>query len=242
MKSKSKVFSSKTKNKKAPASLSEIKTFEAIKTVGHKSKASSQKGPRASKETQLKKQKQSKKSIQSSAPNQVIRSEVLRPVRGFVPQIGENVFVADNARIIGDVQIGSGSSIWYSVTLRGDVMPIKIGNETNIQDGSVLHGTYGKVGCVLGDRVTIGHLAMLHGCEIGNSCLIGMGSILMDGSQIGEQSIVAAGSLVTEGSVFPPRSLIMGRPAVRKRELTDEELKRLEYSADNYLEYMKWYK
>ncbi|HEY8272115.1 MAG TPA: gamma carbonic anhydrase family protein [Pseudobdellovibrionaceae bacterium] len=162
-------------------------------------------------------------------------------VRGFTPQIASDVFVADNARIMGDVKIGLESSVWYNVTIRGDVMPIRIGNEVNIQDGSVLHGTYGKFGCTVHDRVTIGHLVMLHGCIIGRESLIGMGSIIMDGAVIGEQSIVGAGSLVTENSNFPPRSLIIGRPAKAKRTLTEEEVKALSYSADNYLLYKTWY-
>jgi len=162
-------------------------------------------------------------------------------VRGFTPEVASDVFVADNARIIGDVKVGPGSSIWYNVTIRGDVMPIRIGTEANIQDGSVLHGTYGKFGCNVHDRVTIGHQVTLHGCTIGRETLVGMGSIVMDGAVIGEQSIVGAGSLVTEGANFPPRSLIIGRPAKVKRELTSEELKALSLSADNYLLYKTWY-
>ena len=161
--------------------------------------------------------------------------------REKTPQIEENVFVADNARLIGDVTVGKDSSIWYNVTIRGDVMPIRIGKEANIQDGSVLHGTYGKYGCTVHDRATIGHLVTLHGCEVGKCSLIGMGSIVMDGAKIGEHSLVGAGSLVTEGSVFPPRSLIIGRPAKVKRELTQEEVDLLEKSADNYLHYKTWY-
>lgn len=162
--------------------------------------------------------------------------------RGFHPKIEKDVFVADGARIIGDVSIGEGSSIWFNTTLRGDVMPITVGRETNIQDGSVLHGTFGKFGCEIGDRVTIGHSVVLHGCKIGTRCLIGMGSIVMDGAEIGEFSVVGAGSLVTEGKKFPPRSLIVGRPAVFKRTLDEDELKFLEQSADNYLLYKTWYK
>lgn len=161
--------------------------------------------------------------------------------RGATPRLGADVFVADGAKIIADVQIGDRSSIWFNTTLRGDVMPIKIGQETNIQDGSVLHGTFGKFACEVGDRVTIGHSVVLHGCKIGTRCLIGMGSIIMDGAEIGEFSVVGAGSLVTEGKKFPPRSLIVGRPAVFKRELNDDELKFLEQSADNYLLYKTWY-
>ncbi len=161
--------------------------------------------------------------------------------RGFTPQIGENVFIADGAQIIANVEIGDNSSIWFNTTLRGDVMPIKIGKETNIQDGSVLHGTFGKFGCIVGDRVTVGHSVILHGCKIGTRCLIGMGSIIMDGAEIGDFSVVGAGSLVTEGKKFPPNSLIVGRPAVVKRPLDEDELKYLEQSADNYLLYKSWY-
>lgn len=162
--------------------------------------------------------------------------------RGFEPKIGKDVFIADGAQVIGDVLIADGASIWFNATLRGDVMPIIIGRETNIQDGSVLHGTYGKHACSVGDRVTIGHNVILHGCKIGNNCLIGMGSIVMDGAEVGEKSVVGAGSLVTEGKKFPPGSLIVGRPAVVKRPLNEDELKFLEQSADNYLEYKSWYK
>lgn len=162
--------------------------------------------------------------------------------RGATPQIQDDVFLAEGAQVIGDVRIGRGSSVWFNTTLRGDVMPITIGRETNIQDGSVLHGTYGKFACEVGDRVTIGHTVILHGCKIGNTSLIGMGSIVMDGAEIGERSVVGAGSLVTEGKKFPPGSLIVGRPAVLKRPLNEDELKFLEQSADNYLLYKTWYK
>ncbi len=162
--------------------------------------------------------------------------------RGLDPQLAANVFVADGAKIIGDVKIGEKSSVWFNTTLRGDVMPISIGFETNIQDGSVLHGTFGKYSCQVGNRVTIGHSVILHGCKIGNSCLVGMGSILMDDVEIGNQSIVGAGSLITEGKKFPPGSLIMGRPAKLVRPLNEDEIKFLEQSADNYLLYQSWYK
>ncbi len=161
--------------------------------------------------------------------------------RGKQPVIEDNVFIADNARIISDVEIGEGSSIWYNVTIRGDVMPIYIGKEVNVQDGSVIHGTYGKFGTTLHDRVTIGHLVMLHGCEIGRGTLVGMGSIIMDGCKIGEHCLIGAGTLITEGTEIPARSLVVGRPGQVKRPLTDEEVKLLEKSADNYLLYKTWY-
>ncbi len=162
--------------------------------------------------------------------------------RGKSPVIAKDVFIADGAKIISDVTIGSGSSIWYNTTLRGDVMPITIGTETNIQDGSTLHGTFGKFSCVIGNRVTIGHNVILHGCKIGNSTLIGMGSIVMDGAVVPDHCVVGAGSLVTEGKKFEPYSLIVGRPAVFKRRLNDDEIKFLEQSADNYILYKSWYK
>jgi len=167
--------------------------------------------------------------------------KIIRPARGFQPEIPQDVFVAESAAIIGDVKIGSKASIWYNVTIRGDVMPIKIGAETNIQDNSVLHGTYEEYGCTIGKRVTVGHSVILHGCTIGDCSLIGMGSIIMDGAEIGEHSLVAAGSLITEGKKFPPRSLIVGRPALVKRTLTDQEVQDLETSADHYLMYTSWY-
>lgn len=162
-------------------------------------------------------------------------------VRGFTPQIAKDCFVAEGSAIIGNVEIGSKSSIWYNTVLRGDVNHIKIGKEVNIQDGAVIHGTYEKYGTTLHDRVTIGHLAMLHGCVIGRGTLVGMHSVVMDGVEIGENCLVGAGSLCTEGSKFPPRSLIIGRPAKVKRELTPEEIRSLEQSADNYLLYSTWY-
>lgn len=161
--------------------------------------------------------------------------------RGLTPVIGEKVFLADNARLIGDVEVGDDSSIWYNVTIRGDVMPIRIGKEVNVQDGSVIHGTYQKYGTTLHDRVTIGHLVMLHGCEVGKATLVGMGSILMDGVKVGDHCLIGAGTLLTEGTVIPPRSLVVGRPGVVKRELTDKEVELLEKSADNYLLYKTWY-
>ena len=162
-------------------------------------------------------------------------------VRGFTPKIHKTCFVFPNATVIGDVEIGEKSSLWSNVTIRGDVYKVLIGKETNIQDGSVIHGTYGKCGTVLGDRVTIGHLVMLHGCEIGHGTLVGMGSVIMDQVKIGANCLVGAGSLLTEGSIFPDRSLIVGRPAKVKRELTSEEVAKLELSADNYLLYSTWY-
>jgi carbonic anhydrase/acetyltransferase-like protein (isoleucine patch superfamily) len=186
---------------------------------------------------------------------------LIKSVRGMTPEIDESCFVAETATVIGNVKIAEKSSIWYGVVIRGDVAPIRVGREVNIQDGTVVHGTYERAslkspnkaspksphkegknyGVTLGDRVTIGHLVMLHGCQVDRGSLIGMGSIVMDGVHVGEHCLVGAGSLLTEGSKFPPRSLILGRPAKVKRELTAEEIALLEHSADNYLLYKTWY-
>ena len=165
----------------------------------------------------------------------------LHKARGRSPHLEEQVFIAPSADVIGDVHIGEKSSVWFNVTIRGDVMPIRIGRESNIQDNSVLHGSLDYAACSIGDRVTIGHSVILHGCKIGNGCLIGMGSVIMDKAEIGEHCLVAAGSLITEGKVFPARSMIVGRPATVKRTLSEEEVQMLEKSADNYLMYKGWY-
>lgn len=164
-------------------------------------------------------------------------------VRGFTPQIHLTCFVADNARVIGDVAMNEGSSVWFNVVIRGDVAPIRIGREVNVQDGSVIHGTFEtQMGTTLEDRVTIGHLVMLHGCHIKRGSLIGMNSTIMDGCVVGEHCLIGAGTLLTEGTVIPPRSLVVGRPGKVKRSLTDEEVALLEKSADNYILYSSWYK
>jgi len=166
---------------------------------------------------------------------------MILPLLGKTPQIGSQSFVAPSADIIGDVQIGERCSVWFNTTLRGDVMPIRIGYETNIQDNTVIHGTFKKCGATIGNRVTVGHSVILHGCEIGDRVLIGMGAVVMDLARVPSYSIVAAGSLVTEGATFPERHLILGRPAKAVRPLNEDELKFLDKSADNYIEYMGWY-
>jgi carbonic anhydrase/acetyltransferase-like protein (isoleucine patch superfamily) len=166
---------------------------------------------------------------------------MILPLLGKTPRIGEGSFIAPSADIIGDVVIGRNSSVWFNTTLRGDVMPIVIGDESNIQDGTVMHGTYKKCGAVVGNRVTVGHSVILHGCHIGDLVLIGMGSVIMDEAEIPTRSIVGAGSLVTEGARFPAGHLILGRPAKAVRPLKDEEIAFLDKSANNYIEYMGWY-
>ena len=165
----------------------------------------------------------------------------IRPLRGIKPQIHPKAWLAENATIIGDVEIGEESSIWYQVVIRGDVNRIQIGKQTNIQDGTIIHATYQTYPTRIGDEVTVGHLCLLHGCSIGRGSLIGMGSIIMDGAEIGDYCLVGAGSLVTEGKKFPSGQLIMGRPAVVKRCLRPDEIDALKESAQNYRLYSNWY-
>jgi gamma-carbonic anhydrase len=160
---------------------------------------------------------------------------------GKTPQVGEGSYVAPSADLIGDVQIGKNCSIWFNTTLRGDVMPIVIGDETNIQDNTVIHGTYKKCGAVIGNKVTVGHSVVLHGCKIGDLVLVGMGTVIMDQAEVPSRSIVAAGSLVTEDAKFPEGHLILGRPAKAVRPLNETELAFLSKSAQNYMDYMEWY-
>jgi gamma-carbonic anhydrase len=140
------------------------------------------------------------------------------------PVLGADVFVAPNATIIGDVVVGEESSVWFGTVIRGDVFPIRFGARTNIQDGTVVHVTGGHAATTVGDDVTVGHMALLHGCTVGNRVLVGMGSILLDGSVIGDETIIAAGSLVPPGARIPPRSFVMGRPGKIVRRVQDEDL------------------
>ena len=148
----------------------------------------------------------------------------------------KDVYVADTARIVGEVTIGRGVSIWYGVSIRGDVAPVTIGDETNVQDNAVIHCDTDHPN-VIGRRVTIGHGAIVHGCTIEDRVLVGMGAILLNGVVVGTGSIVAAGSLLPEGLVVPTRSLVMGHPAKVRRTLTDEEVASIQGYADNYVRY-----
>lgn len=166
----------------------------------------------------------------------VMPNATIMPFEGKYPEIAAGVFVADGARLIGNLKVGEKSSFWFNTTVRADVHHVTIGNRTNIQDGTVIHVTHDRAATVIGDDVTIGHSATIHGCTIENRCLIGMGAIILDRAVIGEDSVVAAGALVTQGKKFPPRQLIMGSPAVAVRELTKEEINGLLDSAAHYVE------
>ena len=151
------------------------------------------------------------------------------------PELAPSAFVAPGAFVIGKVTLGDEASVWYGAVLRGDTEPIRIGARTNVQDGCVLHADPGYP-AVVGDGCVVGHNAVVHGCEIGDGCLIGMGATILNGAKIGEGSVVAAGALVPEGKEFPPRSLIVGVPAKRVREVTEEQAKDIARGARAYVE------
>ncbi len=149
-------------------------------------------------------------------------------------QIADDAFIAEGTTVVGDVHIGSASSVWFGTVMRGDVEKIRIGARTNIQDNSVVHADVGFP-CVIGDDVTVGHRCIVHGAQVGDGALIGMGAIVMNGAKIGARSLVAAGALVPEGKEFPEGVLIMGAPAKVKRELNEMELESLKFSSSHYV-------
>ena len=161
--------------------------------------------------------------------------------KGKTPEIAETVFVAPSAQLIGDVQIGEHSSVWFNCVLRGDCYHIRIGEKSNIQDNTVIHVTQGEFATIIGNYVTVGHSAVLHGCTVMDRCLIGIGAIVLDDVTIGEESFVAAGSLVTPGTKIPPRSMVMGAPAKVRRQVTDQEVARINEHWQHYVEYKSQY-
>ncbi len=166
---------------------------------------------------------------------------MLGPYRGKKPRLGKNVFVAANATVIGDVTIGDFSSVWFNSVLRGDDHYIKIGRNTNVQDSCVLHGTADRFPLNIGDGVTIGHGCILHGCTLGDNCLVGMGAVVLDGAEIGEGCLVASGSVVLQGSRIEPGTLVAGIPAVRKKDVGPEMREEIKQSAIEYARLASWY-
>ena len=154
-----------------------------------------------------------------------------------MPRVHPTAYIDSSAQVIGDVEIGEESSVWMAVVIRGDVNRIHIGRRSNVQDGTVVHVMKDTHATTIGDDVTIGHAAVIHGCTVEDRCLIGMGAILLNGARIGAGSIVAAGTLVVEGMEVPPRSLVMGSPGRVKRALTDAEIAGIQALADRYVAY-----
>lgn len=161
----------------------------------------------------------------------------IRPYRGTMPTIHPSAFVDDSAQVIGDTHIGAESSVWMQTVIRGDVNYIRIGDRTNVQDGTIVHVQNETCPTVIGNDVTIGHGAIIHGCTIHHRVLVGMGAIILNGAVIGEDCIVAAGTLVTEGTVIPPRSMVMGSPGKVRRPLTDRDVAMITEFSGNYVRY-----
>lgn len=168
---------------------------------------------------------------------------LIKSVKGKTPIFGNDVYLAENATLVGEVKLGDHCSVWFSAVVRGDVNSIKIGNKVNIQDGAVVHCTYKKAATIIGNNVSVGHNALVHGCEIKDNVLIGMGAIVMDGVVVESNSIVAAGSVVLEGTHIESGSIYAGVPAKKVKDLNEEQTARLiEGISDNYILYSSWFK
>lgn len=167
---------------------------------------------------------------------------VILPVKGKSPVWGEDCFIAENATIVGDVVMGSNCSVWFNAVIRGDVHYIKIGDNTNIQDGAVIHATYLKAPTKIGSNVSIGHNALVHGCTLHDHTLVGMGAIVMDHAVVNEFVIIAAGTVVLENTICESGFLYAGVPAKKIKPLTDEQMAMLKQLPKNYVMYSGWFK
>lgn len=168
---------------------------------------------------------------------------IIKPVKGNYPQIPEDCFVAENATILGEVSLGIECSIWYNAVIRGDVHFIKIGNKVNIQDGAVIHATYQKSPTTIGNNVSIGHNAIVHGCTIHDNVLVGMGSIIMDDCVVESNSIIAAGAVVTKNTKVESGSIYAGVPAKKVKDISEELISgEIDRIANNYVKYSSWFK
>ena len=167
---------------------------------------------------------------------------LIKQVKGILPKFGKEIYLSENATVVGDVVMGDNCSVWFNAVVRGDVNYIRIGNKVNIQDGAIVHCTYKKTATAVGNNVSIGHNAMVHGCEIKDNVLIGMGSIVMDTCIIESNSIIAAGSIVLEGTHVKSGSIYAGVPAKKVKELDEQQTKILiKGIADNYVMYSSWF-
>jgi carbonic anhydrase/acetyltransferase-like protein (isoleucine patch superfamily) len=168
---------------------------------------------------------------------------VILPVLGIEPTWGDNCFIAPNATIVGDVVMGTDCSVWFNAVIRGDVNSIRLGNRVNVQDGAVLHCTYQKTKTIIGNNVSIGHNAIVHGCRIEDNVLIGMGAIVMDNAVIGSNSIIAAGAVVLEGTIVEKGVIYAGVPAKKVKDIPQDLISgQIERIAANYLQYAGWFK
>ncbi|MBC7924394.1 MAG: gamma carbonic anhydrase family protein [Bryobacteraceae bacterium] len=167
---------------------------------------------------------------------------MIRAYRGVYPKVASSSYIDPSAQVIGDVEIGERASVWPNVTIRGDVNYIRIGEETNVQDNSCIHVEHDVYPTIVGNRVTVGHCVMLHGCTVEDDCLIGIGAIVLNGAVIGKGSVVAAGALIPERMHIAPGSMVMGVPGKVRRELTEEERERFRENAQNYVKYRQTYR
>ncbi len=167
---------------------------------------------------------------------------LIKSVRGFTPQIPDDCYLAENATIVGDVTMGNHCSVWFNAVIRGDVNFIKMGDKVNVQDNTVIHGTYEKSPTTIGNNVSIGHNAIVHGCTIHDNVLIGMGSILMDGCVIGSNSIIAAGAVLTKNTIVESGSIYAGVPAKKVKDISQELISgEIDRIANNYVKYSSWF-
>lgn len=167
---------------------------------------------------------------------------IIKSVRGFTPRMGNNCFLAENAVVVGDVTMGENCTVWFNAVIRGDVNTITIGDNTNIQDGAVIHCTYQRSKTVIGANVSIGHTAVVHGCTIQDNVLIGMGAIVMDDAVVGEGSVIAAGAVVLAGTHVEPGSIYAGMPAKKVKVIGDNMKEVISRTAKNYPMYAEWFK
>ena len=168
---------------------------------------------------------------------------LIKNCRGFAPKWGDNIYMAENATIIGDVTMGDNCSVWFNAVLRGDVNSIIIGNKVNIQDGAVIHCTFEQSKTIIGDNVSIGHNALVHGCKIGNNVLVGMGAIVMDHTIVEDNVLIAAGAVVLENQTLESGHIYAGVPAKKVKKLTKENFQQyIGRIADNYIKYASWFK
>ena len=168
---------------------------------------------------------------------------LILPVLGVTPQFGKNCFLAPNATIVGDVITGDDCSIWFNAVVRGDVNSIRMGNKVNVQDGAIIHCTFEKTKAIIGNNVSIGHNAIVHGCKVDDNVLIGMGAIVMDNAKIGSNTIIAAGAVVLEGTEVEPGTIYAGVPARKVKDIPQELIKgEINRIAENYLKYAGWFK
>jgi carbonic anhydrase/acetyltransferase-like protein (isoleucine patch superfamily) len=167
---------------------------------------------------------------------------IIQSIRGHTPEFGKDCFLAENAVVVGEVRMGDNCTIWFNAVVRGDVHSITIGDNTNIQDGAIIHCTYQKASTRIGSNVSIAHNAIVHGCTVDDNVLIGMGAIIMDGAVIGKESIIAAGAVVLAGTIVEPGSIYAGTPARRVKETGPEMKEVIARTARNYPLYAQWYK